>query len=216
MIRVQRADEPATFDANVRQRGIRAVHRRLGLHVPGPGRRPTKTYARYEDIPSGKFVDEWTKALPELRALYSDRCAYTALHIEHGTGDATVDHFIPISVDRRLAYEWSNYRLACGHVNTYKRVAIPLDPFEIEDEWFELELVAYQVVPGAHTTNPLRARIKATIDTILELNKQRFITQRSEYAAAYLARHITLEHLEHKAPFVARELRRQGKLITPP
>ena len=43
-------------------------------------------------------------------------------------------------------YEWANYRLACSLMNARKdAIASVLDPFEIEDGWFALELVG---VPG--------------------------------------------------------------------
>jgi 5-methylcytosine-specific restriction endonuclease McrA len=212
MIRVQRADEPETFDALVRRPGLRALARRTGEDVPGPGRPPKNVYDRREDIPSKEFPPEWRTAIPDLLDRYSHLCAYTALYIEDGTGDATVDHFVPISTDWRLAYEWSNFRLSCGQVNANKDLAQPLDPFEIEDGWFELDLVGYQVIPGACTTDPLRTLIRATIESVLKLNSACFRRQRSKYAEAYLTGQISLEYLERRAPFVARELRRQGKL----
>lgn len=212
MIRVRPADEPDTFDAQVRQPGLRALQRRIGIDVPGAGRPPRNTYSRPEEVPPAEFPPEWRKAIPDLLERYAHLCAYTALYIEPGTGDATVDHFIPISVDWRMAYEWKNYRLACRQVNTDKGRGRPLDPFEIEDGWFELELVGYQVVPGAATAEPLRAAIRATIEDVLRLNSARLRRQRSEYAESYLADDISLAYLERRAPFVARELRRQGKL----
>lgn len=211
MIHVHPADEPESFDEMVRKKGLRALARRVDEKVPGPGRLP-KIYPRREDIPAREFPTEWRQAIPDLMARYKQLCAYTALYIEEGTGWPTVDHFIPVASDWREAYEWSNYRLACGPVNTNKGVNTPLDPFKIEDHWFELELVGYQVVPGARTVNPLRSTIDATINIILKLNNKNFCIQRSKYAAAYRDKGITLDYLERRAPFVARELRRQNKL----
>lgn len=212
MIRVVPAEEPNHFKTVVRQRGVRAVARLLGQKVPGSGRHPKKTYARIEDIPPKKFPPEWRKSLDDLMAAYQQVCAYTGLYIADGTGDATVDHFIPIATDRRQAYEWSNYRLACGQVNAAKGTVLTLDPFTIEDGWFELELVGYQVLPGACTTDPLRALIRTNIEKILDLNNARFRRQRGQVAESYLHGEVSLRHLERHAPFVARELRRQGKI----
>lgn len=216
MIRVKSAKEPSSFDESVRLPGLEALARRVGVtEIDGKklrGRPPKHVYARREEIPSDDFPPLWRQAIPDLRREYRNLCAYTALYIEHGTGDATVDHFTPISSDWRGAYEWSNYRLACGQVNTNKDVRKPLDPFEIEDGWFALELVGYQVVPGADTTGALRDAIAATINNSLRLNQPRFISQRSAEAEAYLAGDVALAHLERRAPFVARELRRQGML----
>ncbi len=212
MIRVEPADKPDTFDEMVRQPGLEALTRRVGEYVPGSGRRPAEIYACREDVPSKHFKPTWRAAIDALMERYDSLCAYTALYIEHGTGDATVDHFIPVSSNWRTAYEWSNYRLACGQVNTNKDVNKPLDPFKIEDHWFELDLVGYQVVPGNRTVDPLRSIIDETINIILNLNNRRFRNQRSTYALEYQAHHITLDYLERRAPFVARELRRQNKL----
>lgn len=212
MIRVRPAAEPESFDELVRRPGHRALTRRIGEEVSGPGRPPKNIYNRREDIPSKEFPPEWRKSIPDLLERYRHLCAYTALYIEDGTGDATVDHFVPISADWSLAYEWSNFRLSCGQVNANKDQAKPLDPFEIADNWFELELVGYQVIPGTDTHDPLRALIRTTIENILKLNSTCFRRQRSKYAEAYLTGQISFEYIERRAPFVARELRRQNKL----
>ena len=48
---------------------------------------------------------------------------------------------LPKSTRWRDVYEWLNYRLACSRMNSRKGV-MPniLDPFEVENEWFVLEL----------------------------------------------------------------------------
>lgn len=211
MIRVQPAEEPATFDALVRQPGLRKLAKRVGAGGTGRGRPLKNIYRCREEIPSEEFPKEWRKALPELSRRYHQLCAYAALYIEEGTGDATVDHFVPVSADWRTAYEWSNYRLACGLVNTAKRLAQPLDPFKIEDDWFALELVGFQVEPGDGTVDPLRSEIRTTIK-VLDLNCAALCLQRSSDAENFFEGHISLEYLRRRAPLVARELGRQGRL----
>lgn len=211
MIRVHLAPEPSTFDATVRQPGLRAIARLVGEKVPGSGRRPETTYPRREDIPPKKFPDLWREALPDLLTAYHRICAYTCLYIHRTTGAQSVDHMAAKSAHWRDVYEWNNYRLACSRVNSGKGVKSPLDPFEIEDGWFELELVDYQVIPGTGVQEPLRTQVRATIRD-LHLNDPDQCLARADYADEYLARHTTLDFLERHAPFVARELRRQGKL----
>ena len=213
MILVQPADEPGSFDETVRQPGLRALSRRVGEKLPGGGRSPKNTYSRREDIPSEEFPTEWRKAIPDLMAQYKQLCAYSVLYIEAGTGSATVDHFIPVSSNWQEAYNWSNYRLACGLINTKKGRGTPLDPFNIEDTWFALELVGFQVVPGPTTVEPLRTAIDATINVVLDLNNHKLRTQRSDYAVAYRSRDISYAYLERRAPLVARELQRQNELL---
>ncbi|WP_441291365.1 hypothetical protein ACSRUE_13635 [Sorangium sp. KYC3313] len=94
MIRVQRAAEPAEFDAKVRQKGKAALKELIGsTEAPRrPGPRREKLTDRIEDIPSGALPPFWVQALPELRAAYRDICAYLGMYIDPATGLATVDH----------------------------------------------------------------------------------------------------------------------------
>ena len=57
---------------------------------------------------------------------------------------AQTDHFIPIAVLKQeskdeLAYEWKNFRYAEGVLNGRKAGTSVLDPFQVQDEWFEIE-----------------------------------------------------------------------------
>lgn len=106
---------------------------------------------------------------------------------------------------RALSRRVGEKRPGAGHPpnNTYSR----------RDTWFALELVGFQVVPGPTTVDPLRTTIDATINVVLDLNNPKLRTQRSSYAAVYLSRHISYAYLQQRAPFVARELQRQNKLL---
>lgn len=212
MIRVIAQEEPRSFKATVQEPGLRKLARLLGQDVPGKSNRPKKTYTRLEDIPTRKFPPEWRHCLDDLMTAYRQICAYTCLYIEDGTGERTVDHWQPITTHPHLAYVWSNYRLACGQVNKSKGTQVALDPFMIEDDWFELELVGYQVLPGARTTDPLRSLIRHNVDVVLDLNSPRLRRQRGQDAEAYLHGEVSFSRLGRHSPFVARELRRQGKL----
>ena len=110
-----------------------------------------------------------------------------------------------------LVYEWSNYRLACRRMNGKKRDADVLDPFEIGDGWFALDLVAFQVVPGHGLSADVRTQVVETIET-LDLSDDYCCKLRAEYAQDYWAGEIELPYLRRRAPFVAKELERQGRL----
>jgi hypothetical protein len=167
---------------------------------------------RREDIPAKAFPGYWTRALDDLLAAYHRICAYTCFYIEPVTGAASVDHMVPKSLAWNRVYEWLNYRLACSLMNSRKGAAPDvLDPFEVEDGWFTLELVAFQVKPGDGLDPQIRANVERTIDR-LRLNDLDCRAQREAYAINYLEGHIGLDYLSRRAPFVARELRRQGRL----
>ncbi len=134
------------------------------------------------------------------------------MYIARGTGAPSVDHMIAKSTRWDQVYEWRNYRLACALMNSWKgAVASVLDPFEIEDGWFALELVAFQVVPGDELPDDTEMLVRDTIEQ-LRLNDVVCCDARGEYAQEYQAGHISLDYVMRHAPFVGRELRRLGRL----
>jgi len=217
------AEEPPSFDDRVRKRGKEAITRLVGKPVKGKGgRKPSKTYAREEDIPSNTFPALWIQpreadgksTLDDMMALYDQQCAYLAMYIEKATGSPTVDHFIPKSTNWRLVYEWSNYRLSAACVNTAKGVLEVVDPFEVQAGWFELNLATFHIQRGHGTPNAQHTKIDNTLPL---LNLRDCWQQRQEYVKRYQLgpgnKGIDLAYLEHRAPFIASELRRQGKLV---
>ncbi len=214
MIRVALADEPDDFDQKVRKPGLRAIAELVG-EVPEVRRRgrPTRKRAeRREDLKSDDFPPLWTDALDDLCSAYHRICAYTSFYIPRVTGARSVDHMIPKSVAWDHVYEWSNLRLACAIMNSRKRDAqTVLDPFEVLDEWFELDCVGYQVKPRDGVEPDILARVEDTLIR-MGLNDGECCALREEYVSDYRSGDISLTRLERRAPFIARELRRQGKL----
>ena len=205
MIRVVPAPEPDTFDARVRQPGLRKLEELAEEHHGGSK----------EAIPSEKFPDYWRRSLDDLMASYHRICAYLCLYISGGTGARSVDHMIAKSAAWDQAYEWTNYRLACSLMNSRKGVATTvLDPFDVEDGWFVLELVEFQVLPGDGLDAAVVEDVQGTIDR-LRLNDDECRGAREEFAEDYWSGHVSLDYLGRHAPFVARELRRQGRLRAP-
>ena len=199
MIRVAPAPEPAHFDERVRQPGLASIARLAAR-------------AGSEDaIPPDQFRPYWRFALDDLMASYNQICSYLSLRIASAVGTPTVDHMVAKSRAWDLVYEWSNYRLACSLMNARKGVADVLDPFEIGDGWFALELVEFQVVPGHGLPAKLRTRVVDAIAT-LRLSDSKCCEARAEYAQAYWDEEVSLSYLQRCAPFVAKELERQGRL----
>lgn len=214
MIRVEPAPEPPDFDQDVRRPGRAAIAELIGEAAgerPGPHRE--KVAERPEDIPPAAFPPFWRRALPDMLESYHRLCAYLSLYIEHATGARTVDHVIPRSKAWDQVYEWPNYRLACALMNSRKGATDRvLDPFQLEDDWFALELVEFQVKVGSGAQGAIAERVEATIEQ-LGLNDTECLRAREEYVKAYLEGHIDHDYLCRRAPFVARELERQGRLL---
>lgn len=214
MIRVAPAEAPADFEERVRRPGLEAIAELVGEKpsTKRPGPRRMKIAGSRDDIPPDAFPPHWRKVLPDMLAAYHRLCAYLSLYIEHATGSASVDHVVPKSRAWNRVYEWSNFRLASAGVNARKGVAdLVLDPFEITDDLFALEFVDFQVKPGPGATGPLTERVVDTIEK-LGLNSQDCCLARREYVECYERRQIDAAHLERRAPFIARELARQGLL----
>lgn len=210
MIRLELAPEPPDFDEKVLKPGLRAIAEMVGEpDLPKRRGRKRKVIAVTRDeIPSDEFPPCWTAVLPELLEAYGRVCAYMSFYIERVTGAASVDHMLPKSVKWDEVYQWSNYRLACSLMNSRKNhYQDVLDPFEIEDDWFRMELVGYQVIPANSLTEDIRDQVQATIDR-LKLNDYECLKLREEYVEAFQKNDISLHRLRQRAPFLAREFER--------
>ena len=216
MIPVTPAPEPAAFDGKVRQPGLRAIAELAG-EQPTPPRIAGQPYAPVaasrDEIPADKFPPYWREMLDDLMDSYHRICAYLCLYIPRGTGAPSVDHAVAKSKRWDRVYEWSNYRLACSQMNARKGVAADvLDPFDIGEGWFALELVEFQVLPGDGLSDEVTREVANTIER-LRLNDHEFCKARAKYAEDYRNRKILFDYLKRHAPFVARELQRQCRLL---
>ena len=223
MIRVTPQPEPADFEVQVRQAGARAMAEQIGEIPPFPrtGGQPFKRVevkvdgvlvkiTRREDIPSSKLPTYWREALGDLKTAYGHICAYCGFRIHLVTGNATVDHMAPKSRSWDRVYEWSNYRLAAGILNAAKNdFEDVLDPFEVEDGWFQLELVGFQVRPAPGLPAEQVTAIDATIER-LDLNRPELLERREELVTDYQSQDLTLRIVQRESPFIARELQRLG------
>ncbi|WP_437678874.1 hypothetical protein [Sorangium sp. So ce131] len=143
------------------------------------------------------------------------------MYIDPATGLATVDHFKSKSKHQRLAYEWSNVRLAAHQINTDKdNYDDVLDPFEIQDGWFVLDLLTFKVDAAEWLDEATRKAVLATRDR-LKLNEPTYCAARARYHDLYHGlkterydpdEPLPLKWLLRHCPFVARELHRQGRL----
>jgi hypothetical protein len=190
LIPIQAQPEPPDFSKKVREPGQVFLH-----DFPHPTKWKKKEY--------------WQRALPDLYRMYNGICAYCAEWIPPTTGDPTVDHFIPKSVQPQLAYEWSNYRLASlrfnGRKKEYRDV---LDPFTLEPDWFILDFPSLQIVPNPKLSN---VQAKLVVDTInrLKLNDGICVQSRERWIKEFCDK-LDFEFLKRNAPFIAYELERQG------
>lgn len=225
MIRVEKQPEPRPpdfdFDKEVRQRGRSALAELVGdpATVRRPGPAIKKRAERLADLDPQDLRRHayWTRALEALHTAYRGICAYSCFRLEP-LGGSTVDHFVAITRSNLAdAYEWDNYRLACSLMNSCKHAfSDVLDPFTVEDGWFVLDIDTLAVQPDPGLTADLRDQVTRTI-TRLKLNSRECTLYRRRYFDLYWSpsdptKPVPLWFLEEQAPFLAREMRRHGRV----
>lgn len=183
MIEFALQDEPEKFNERCRVRGNRWLSENEGYERP---------------------ADYWSEFKPELREAFSGLCAYCAMRIM----DGQVDHFRPISILKEegndsQAYEWKNFRYGEGIINRKKWKHIVLDPFDVREGWFEIQLPSLQLV----ATNKIPERkYQLALFTIQKLGLQDsevVVRYRQTLFQMYREGKITLEGLRYMAPLLA-------------
>jgi hypothetical protein len=180
MIPFARVPEPATFDAEVRRPG------RIWLEEHPDKRRPRPL---------------WTPFIPVLADGFRNLCGYSAMHVESGT----VDHYISCFTDRMLAYEWENYRFASERMNSIKRTAdsAVLDPFIVQEGWFEILLPSLQMVLTERVPPEYRQQAEYTLRRLRLRDDERIIRRRAIYRDLFLEGKLSLPGLQGMAPLIA-------------
>jgi len=191
LIRVAPKTEYPGFDAQVRR--------------PGAAFLATCSNPTSEQFRKKNF---WSRAAKELHAAYSGICAYTATYLPE---QGSVDHFVPKTLKPELAYEWSNYRLASGRINSQKgNQTNILDPFVIDNDWFEIDIPSCLLRAKNDLSKELREQVNATINS-LRLNADDFYVQeRCNILIDYAKGEISLSFLKGRYPFLAKEVERQN------
>lgn len=157
---------------------------------------------------SGRPRDYWGEFKPALAKAFRDLCAYSAMYEPVGT----VDHFVSCNEDRTRAYDWSNYRYASGWLNSSKQALRSddlVDPFAVENGWFELLLPSLQLVVSDRMPAALRERAARMLDRLHLGHDERVVRQRREWFRMYQEGELTLDGLAKKAPLIAAAIRRQ-------
>lgn len=126
------------------------------------------------------------------------------------TGAGAVEHFAPKSALSGRAYEWNNYRLATDKMNSRKGVFDDvLDPFEIEEGWFRLELITGRIYPNGLL--PEQHAVQSTIAR-LKLDDGKCSAVRRAWLEDYVKGDISAVFMKRKFPCVWYVANRQGLL----
>jgi hypothetical protein len=191
MIRVERISEPLEFDTKCRQRGNQW---RKEQEAKSIGFTTASSWRG-----ASRFWTPFNKALCEE---FVHRCGYYAMWIHKGT----VDHFIAKTKNPDLAFEWRNYRFLGSDLNSKKGDSGDfLDPFEVRDEWFEIELPSLVLKITSELTEPeLRKKAEFTLQKLDLAQGHEVIDLRAEWYELHRTGDLTLSGLAKKAPLLAR------------
>lgn len=152
-------------------------------------------------------IDYWSKFKSDLADGFNNLCGYSVMYEPVGT----LEHFLSCENYRHLTYEWSNYRFASGWVNSSKGTLDNqvLDPFEVEDEWFEILLPSLQLVVTDKVPPEKLEKAEFTLKRLRLQNGSQVMRQRQVWYNLYCAGSIDLEGLEKMAPLIARAVKKQ-------
>jgi len=185
MIHFDPTPEPPHFDETVRQ----------------PGRYWLESHTQSE-----RLKPYWNSVKPDLANAFGQLCGYSAMFEPVGT----VDHYLSIKNHRPQAYEWDNYRFSAQWINSSKQTAdqTVLDPFEVEDGWFEILLPSLQLKLSDTIPEAQRARAVYTLKRLHLRDDERVIRQRREWYCMYQDGELDIDGLRKKAPLIARAIER--------
>lgn len=189
MKRVKRPPEPPTFDARCRARG----------------RAWSKSHSDYAKRPK----DYWSEFEPDLRKAFDGLCGYCAMFIMKGQ----VDHHASIASLRRrkkdeLAYEWRNLRYSEAVFNQRKSDRTLLDPFEVQDRWFEIQLPSLQLMLTPEVPKSKRRLAEFTIERLGLRDGEVVVRYRQQWFDLYRRGQLSLDGLKRVAPLVAAAVER--------
>lgn len=188
MIHFDLQDEPDAFDERCRQRG----HAWLIEH-PKPATKKTGETWRPHDY--------WSEFRPDLSDAFGELCSIGAMYEPAGT----VDHFVSCDADETQAYEWANYRFVSGWLNSSKNNRDGfLDPFDVQDGWFEVSLPDLQLKLTENIPPEFRATAQRTLENLPIRDDERIMRQRQKWYNMYQSEEITLQGLRNNAPLIAR------------
>lgn len=203
MIRVTKQPEPSCFQTEVAQKGEKWLAEQKWFDASRRGQCqtvPEKT----------KFPTHWTAVGHELYDAYHGICAYLGIFFEYSTGASSVDHFLPKTKYPGLAYRWENYRLSCLGENRRKGQKTDiLDPFEVDNDWFDVNLATGQILPNQALSQALQAKINETIEE-LGLDDIDCRDMRKKRIARFFKKDITEDYFREQSPFLWQVLRNQG------
>jgi len=193
MKRFQPTAEPADFNARCREPGL------LWLQQNPEYDRPRDYWSQFEN---------------DLRNAFSELCAYCVMLVNKGV----VDHFVPIAQLKQQqrhaeAWEWSNFRYAESYFNQKKHSHAVLDPFLVEDDWFEILLPSLQLRLTERVPRQYRALAEFTVKRLGLDHSEVVLRYRRVFFEEWQQGRMQIDTLERYAPLIAAAIRRHPDYV---
>lgn len=185
MIRVARHPPPVHFEREVREPGLRWLE--------NPNNRSKSRPSNF-----------WKHCRDDLERQFESRCGYAATWSPSGQ----TDHFVSWSRCKRCnehhrAYEWENLRWIAPELNSLKSDHEILDPFEVQDEWFEIHLPSLRL--RMTDAVPLEHReLAATTLRVLKLESGPLVRKWRQEELRLFASGTSLSEIMRRTPLLGR------------
>jgi len=188
MIRVKRVPEPNDFEQQVRKNGNDWIRKN-----------PDNT----------NYPSYWSDFRPALAEGFENLCGYAAMWLPPYQGH--VDHFIAQKEASELVYEWNNYRYISPTLNSAKKPGGKwLDPYEVQDNWFELDLITLELRLTDNIPDDILPIVEVTLERLKLRDGTAIIRQREAWYQMY-QEGLPIETLRKKAPLIAQAIERQDE-----
>ena len=179
-------------------------------------RTPGTNWLRHHPTPkSEKLPDLWKGCRSELAEGFRCLCAYSVVKIGMR---GQIDHYLSKANHRDLAYEWSSYRYASGGMNSRKGTCDEkiLDPFEVQDGWFEVQLGTWQLLMTNKIPPSQRELAEFTLRQLCLGSSDDAVAERRYFYDLLAGGTFTLAALGENVPLVARAVTNVLEKLVPP
>jgi len=154
----------------------------------------------------------WQNIHQDLYRGHRGVCVYCASWTPHprsrrGVDHTSIDHFVPKSKNRTLAYEWSNFRLVRSRLNNRKdNFEDVLDPCTLQPGWFHLDFTTFFLEPDATLPAEAKRQVAATIQRLLLNDDFSYVNERARVVYRYTAGKFSFADIQKLYPFIAFEM----------
>jgi hypothetical protein len=194
MIPVDLPAPPAHYQTRVRQPGLAFL-----AVTPNPTSDEWNQHRYWQHIHEDLY--NWHKGVCVYCASWTPRPRH------RGVDHTSIDHFVPKSRNRLLAYEWSNFRLVRSKLNNRKdNFEDVLDPCALQLGWFRLNFTTFNLEPDAALPANARRQVAATIQRLLLNRDLGYVNERARVIYKYAAGKMTFADVQKLYPFIASEM----------